>query len=750
MPNPLEEGRRALARGRTAEAARQFERHLKAKPHDADAWQLLGIARFQAGNVTGAREAMEKGTQAAPKRADAWVNLGVVLCQQDAEAALSAFREAERLEPNNAETEVKIGFVLLELGRPKEAAASLRTALALNPDLPEAHFQLGNALRALGRLEDALGCFRRTLALQPAHLEGANNLGTTLLHLGRADEAARVLEELTKREPRFAPGLLNLAATYDALGQRNLTVTALQKLTAAQPKLFEPWLALGNALREQSQPEAAKAAFERALAVRPGEPRALTERANLLQDMGERDAARASLGGGSDVERVRRALVLPVIPSDREEIAKVRQQLAEELADLRVVSVPEPATAGGAYPFHLAYQGIDNRDLMQTLGEFWLRTCPDLAWEAPTLESAAPGEPIRLGVVSAFWRDHTVGRLFGDLVASLDPHQFEVHLFLVGGRTDDLTRRWAERAARMLRLAPDLATARRQIADARPHVLLYPEVGMDGFTYFLSFARLAPFQAVTWGHPETTGSPNIDAFLSAEDLEAQGAEQRYTETLIRLPRLGIGFQAPEIPEPVPREAFDLPEGRLYGCPQSLFKIHPDFDDALECLAAADPQARFVFVLGRYPGWEARLRARWSSSAPSLAKAAIFLPSLARDRYLALLPQCDVLLDPFHFGGGHTSFEAFCMGRPVVTLPGAHLRNRITLAAYRQLEVEGPVAKDPDEFVRLARTLADDPAETDRLGSRIREALPRLFDLSAAAAALAGALATPPLRDRNRR
>lgn len=43
---------------------------------------------------------------------------------------------------------------------------------------------------------------------------------------------------------------------------------------------------------------------------------------------------------------------------------------------------------------------------------------------------------------------------------------------------------------------------RRQRLD----VLVYPEVGLDPVAYFLAFSRLAPVQAVWWGHPDTTGA----------------------------------------------------------------------------------------------------------------------------------------------------------------------------------------------------------------------------------------------------
>ena len=46
--------------------------------------------------------------------------------------------------------------------------------------------------------------------------------------------------------------------------------------------------------------------------------------------------------------------------------------------------------------------------------------------------------------------------------------------------------------------------------------------------------RLARVQATPWGHPETTGFPTIDYYLSAEALEPPNAAANYTERLVAL------------------------------------------------------------------------------------------------------------------------------------------------------------------------------------------------------------------------
>ena len=56
-------------------------------------------------------------------------------------------------------------------------------------------------------------------------------------------------------------------------------------------------------------------------------------------------------------------------------------------------------------------------------------------------------------------------------------------------------------------------TQQQVIAGLKLHVLLYADICMEPFTYFLAYSRLAPVQAVTHGHPSTTGLPELDYFV---------------------------------------------------------------------------------------------------------------------------------------------------------------------------------------------------------------------------------------------
>ena len=122
-----------------------------------------------------------------------------------------------------------------------------------------------------------------------------------------------------------------------------------------------------------------------------------------------------------------------------------------------------------------------------------------------------------------------------------------------------------------------------------------------------------------------------------------------------------------------------------------------------------------------------LRDRFARTLGEASRRVHFLPAQPHADFLQLNSLVDVLLDPIHFGGGNTSYEAFALGTPVVTWPGEFLRSRITLALYRKLGVLDCVVATPAEYVAQAVRLGTDPDYRRATSRRILDASGVLFE-----------------------
>src|SRR5262249_29026773 len=101
-----------------------------------------------------------------------------------------------------------------------------------------------------------------------------------------------------------------------------------------------------------------------------------------------------------------------------------------------------------------------------------------------------------------------------------------------------------------------------------------------------------------------------------------------------------------------------------------------------------------------------------------------------DDFLAAAALCDVMLDTVHFGGGKTSSEALGLGVPVVTLPSAFLRGRLTRGYYRKLGIRECVVSTPQQYVDLAVELGTNSDRREELRKTILSRSEILFDNSA--------------------
>ncbi len=336
------------------------------------------------------------------------------------------------------------------------------------------------------------------------------------------------------------------------------------------------------------------------------------------------------------------------------------------------------------------------------------------------MPSASPGGRLRIGFLSTNLFQHTIGKFYQGIIQKLSRDRFEVVLIRPPQDADPIGDEIGRDADRQIEIPYNLYAARDLIAAERLDILFYPDLGMSPLTYYLAFARLAPVQCVSWGHPVTTGIPAIDYFISAKSIEPVEAQAHYSERVILLDRLPSYYFRPHHTA----NAFTRAEMgfagdvKLYLCPQSLFKLHPDFDLVLATLLRRDPKARLLLLSGVHKHWDHLLAARIAKGFPDVVERVIFVPRIPQTEFFRLLMMADVILDPPFFGGGNTSYEAFAMGLPIVTWPGPFMRGRVTEGCYRQMGFTELVADSLDSYVEIALRLANDDEWRARVKNEI--------------------------------
>jgi protein O-GlcNAc transferase len=618
--------------------------------------------------------------------------------------------------------------VLESIGDHASAIAQFEVALELAPADVGARLGLAKACRAVGLIDDAARCYREVLAAHPDHAAAQQGLAT--LHAERPPQPPATLEPL-----------LNEARRLLADGQRAAALRAFAQCTRLAPRAARLYYWMGCLLHDMAQAEAALVYYDLAARLDPSLVLAADNAGKVAASLGLAERAERHLRHAQRLQpdagrALRLELLTAAIHDSAAQIADSRRRFsaAVERVLQRRRPITDPLHQADVPSFYLAYHGVCNRELHTQLARTYLATTPSLAWRAPHRKRARRGGTrIRIGFISRFMHQHSIGKTTRGLIAQLNRSRFEVYAINIPPGTLDHTAEWIRaRADHWLTLPADLDAARAQLAALELDILFYQDIGLEPFSYFLSFARLAPVQCVSFGHPDTTGVANVDYFISSDLYEVAGAAEHYSERLVQLhdlPTLAYYYRPQQSAAAGGgRARFGWRDNeRLYLCPQTLFKLHPDFDRLIAGILERDGDGRVLLIASLCNEWSMRLQRRFTRHMGAVSERIQFVPRLDTEGFMQLLAAVDVVLDTVHFNGMNTSLEAFAVGTPVVTLPGELQRARHTQAMYRHMEIEGCVAANEQHYVEIAVQLASDRERRRALQAQILERNAVLFE-----------------------
>jgi protein O-GlcNAc transferase len=283
---------------------------------------------------------------------------------------------------------------------------------------------------------------------------------------------------------------------------------------------------------------------------------------------------------------------------------------------------------------------------------------------------------------------------------------------------------------------------RTSVLADQPHVLLYPEIGLDSVTARLAGEKLAPVQCVAWGQPETSGMPTVNFFLSAALMEPDNAEWHYSERLVSLPNIGIFYTADErFSEHCPRQKMGVrDDATLFWCGQALYKYLPQYDDIFARIAAEVGNCQFLFIGFARSGavtecFRSRLRHAFAARGLCVDRYCVILPPMSQECFLGTVRSSDIVLDSIGWSGGKSTLDALAETPIIVTYLGQKMRGRHTAAILARIGVIETIAVTFDEYVQIAVRLAREPSERSALRARIEAGRDRVMKDATAIRAL---------------
>jgi protein O-GlcNAc transferase len=417
----------------------------------------------------------------------------------------------------------------------------------------------------------------------------------------------------------------------------------------------------------------------------------------------------------NDHWKIKKELLIPMIKNDTDEIIKFRSNIDKFIEEIlnnqndynfnindHLIKPPQ---------FGLSYDQFDNLEINKKSVTLFRKIYPEL--NQVYLHKNAPSSKIKIGFISEYLTDHTIGKLFKGIILKIDKKKFEVFVFhseqtRKGSILDDLINAENKGIIKNIFLPKDFKQKQISILDEKLDILFYPEIGLSLQLYFLSYIRLAKYQVTSWGHPETTGNDSIDYFISSKLIESENSDKNFSEKLICSESLPMFYYRPEVKNILSVEKIN--KMNLYSCPQTLFKLHPDFDKIIEGIQKKDKNSIFYFIKDPKKTLYNIFINRLKKNSKINTDRIHFLEKMNWEEYINHCGRSSVLLDPLYFGAGNSFYESMFYGTPTITMPTNYTKSRLVLGAYNQMKISdmklNPVVKTIDEYVNAAVEIAN--------------------------------------------
>ena len=582
----------------------------------------------------------------------------------------------------------------VKLGETDQAVASYETSVKLAPDYLAAWNNLGHLYLEINNYESAARCFRQVLRLDPQNLSAWQNLGAIQIALRQYDEAIGSLERADSMRPGDPVTLQHLGNVY--FKKKDL-VPALRYLRSAiekNPDLHNVRSLLAETMMLLADYDGAESELEKLLGLSPEvEKITLGLLARLYEFKG--DLTRAA-----DYNRRVMALDPDFYPA--------RKNYLYTISYFAMLSPEQTLQA------HLEWNRQIHCDEKR-------RT---YHWPRPRDRQTDAGRKLKIGYLSADFRQHPVGTLFNSLLRHHDRERFDIFCYASVVNPDDMTRRLREHATHWVAVEglEDAALADRVHRDEID--ILVDLGGHTGETRLPAMAyRPAPVQASYMGYCTTTGLATMDYWITDEILHPQDTVELAVERIIRLPRCWITYQPP--PAEITPEVNERPHGPVcFGSFNQVSKLSSEVISAWADILNSVDQSRLLLKCFQLLDKGVRREITRHFVQRGIAAERIVLQG-HDSQYMAAYHGVDIALDPFPRTGCLTTLDALWMGVPVITLSGKRFierQGRSILQAIGHPEWVADSSRDYIDKAVSSATVKRSAAGQSRLRSSLRRSL----------------------------
>jgi protein O-GlcNAc transferase len=577
---------------------------------------------------------------------------------------------------------------------------------------------------AAGRYADAVAAYRAALNLAPQNVGIVHNLGVALAAKGEFDEAAAALRMAAELQPRAAGPWLALGHLEFGCKRIDAGEAAFAQAAELAPGSVEAHYNLGYARHELGRFADAIPALETARGLDPKDEQVWYQLFSTRLALGEREAAVA------DFLRFEKGAVLTpfLFHAALDSVRGLGDPEKEERYLRRATHLKygrkDPRTLAGILA-RLQYFDVSRTELLRLYRTYDALVQQQTAAGASLANPVrAPGDRVRIGYLSADFRQHVMGRLMRDVIDAHDRDRYAIHLYSLQAEdaADPLAASFRQAADRCVELPwPDDLAAARVIAADDCDVLVDLMGHTKGSRPEILAFKPARVIVTHLGYHGALGLSQIDFKLTDRHADLADAGDYQIERPLAMASCVMPFRRAE-PEAVvagPRESLGVSgDAIVFGEFVPVKKLSPRCLALWREILAKVPRGVLLFSPASPAEHPAYLRQLEGSGIGGdrvrfIARGEDEAAERARYGFV------DLVLDTIPYSGGDTTTAALEAGIPVVTLAGSRHAERMSASILLHLDQDELVATTEKDYIGRAVALANDRDRRARMSAAIR-------------------------------
>jgi predicted O-linked N-acetylglucosamine transferase (SPINDLY family) len=617
--------------------------------------------------------------------------------------------------PGRPALQLGLAKALLGLKRLAEAEDCVDAVLASGANLPDAVVLKAEILWSRRQWEAAWTWIEQAIAADPNQAQLWTAKTALLLAKERYAEAWAAAERALVLEPEHAQATINGIAALNGLHRFAEALAMIDNLLERGVRDWQVCANRGGALAGLERFEEARQAFATARAL--DEEAFLAFRQRHQVDGVPPDALMPELDPRAEYLAFTLSRLLEHCGWDQYDavVARAMVLIQQSLAEGK--PAPIPPFKAIFLPFAPELTAAVARSHGQFLASGMAAAGQQLQWVAPK----PAVERLRIGYVSADFRNHPTGHLIGGLFQLHDRQRFEICIYALG--KDDGSAHYRQIRANADRFT-DLtgmsnAEAATRINADGVHILIDLMGYTAGARPEIFALRPVPVQASYLGYPGSLGAPFIPYIIADPVVLPEELRPCFTEQPVYLPECyQVNDRGQEIAETgVRRVDQGLPEHGFVFCGfNQIQKLEPILF------------AVWMRILDRTPGsvlWlyahdrEARERLRATAAVHGVSgERLIFAEYLPKPQHLERHRLADLFLDTRLCNAHTTASDALWAGLPVLTCLGETFPARVAASLLHAVGMPELITHSLEEYEEWAVRLATQPAELAALREKL--------------------------------